>query len=214
MSIDEVKETVVRNIPTLPGWCTPEKGSRMAEVCVGAHDCVELGVFGGRGLVSMALPLKDQGFGRAYGIDPYTAQAALEGTNHPVNIEWWTHLDYEQIAKRAQMAIDYLGLTAHAWLLRARSAEASRMFLPASLDVLHQDSNHSEEVSCEEITLWVPKMRPGAYWIFDDTDWPTTKKAQKMLLDRGFVELEDHVQWKIYRVPGSQVTQNQTPGEP
>src|SRR5262249_9174536 len=157
--------------------------------------CIELGVFGGRGLVCMALQLADQGFGRVDGIDPYTPAAALEGTNDPRNDEWWAHLDYEAVARGAQATLYRLRPLKHAHLVRMLSREVVVFYDNASVDVLHQDSNHSEEVSSEEVALWAPKLRPGGYWIFDDADWPTTQRAQRELEACGFMLIEDHTAW-------------------
>ena len=195
----EVEATIDATLPTMPGWCTPEKGKRMAALATGASLCVELGVFGGRGLVALALPLLEQGFGRVHGIDPYTAQAALEGTNDPANDEWWSHLDYEAIARSAQGTIGRLGLVNFAQLVLLSSREAAPSYVDGIIDVLHQDSNHSEEVSCEEVSLWASKVRVGGYWIFDDTNWSTTNKAQQALAAAGYEQLEDHGSWKVYR---------------
>jgi len=194
-----VEEIIERELPNLPGWCTVEKGKRMAELASGASLCVELGVFGGRGLVSMALALADQGFGRADGIDPFTPGAALEGTNAPANAEWWGHLDYEAVARVAQEELYKLKIVPHAHLVRMRSLDVVEFYDNGTVDVLHQDSNHSEEVSCAEVEAWAPKIKPDGFWIFDDTDWQSTKRAQDMLLWLGFDEIEDHVHWKVYR---------------
>ncbi len=201
MSHADVEALIERELPILPGWCTPEKGKRMAELTRGASLCVELGVFGGRGLVAMALSLKDQGFGRADGIDPFTAEASLEGTNDPANDEWWAKLDYKAIERAAVEALGRLGLEPHTRIVRLVSRDASAAYLDQTVDVLHQDSNHSEEISSQEVIAWAPKMRPGGYWIFDDTNWPTTQKAQKMLELLGFEQLEDHGSWKVYKAP-------------
>lgn len=208
MSQADVDAIIERELPGLPGWCAVEKGRRMAELARGASLCVELGVFGGRGLVAMALALKDQGFGCADGIDPFTAAAALEGSNDSANDEWWAHLDLGAIERVAREALQRLNLGWHAKLVRARSLDAAGFYGDGTLDLLHQDSNHSVEVSCGEVALWAPKIRAGGYWIFDDADWPSTQRAQRELSARGFEELEDHVQWKIYR---RQPTPN-TPG--
>ncbi len=197
MSREDVAAIIDCNLPNLPGWCTPEKGRRMAELSYGASLCVELGVFGGRGLLAMALALRDQGSGRADGIDPYTKEAALEGTNDPANDAWWGHLDYNTIALMAQDLVNRQA--PYARLLRLTSREAVKLYDDGSIDVIHQDSNHSQEVSCEEVSLWVPKMRAsGAVWIFDDTNWPSTQKAQRNLEATGFMLSEDHESWRVY----------------
>ena len=199
MSHADVEQTIERELPRLPGWCTPEKGRRLAALAIGADLCVELGVFGGRSLISIALGLLHGRSGQVHGIDPFTATAALEGTNDPRNDEWWRDLEYDSIARAAQEAIYRLGLVRHAQLVRMRSREVVEYYADGSVDLLHQDSNHSEEISCEEVELWTPKLRARGYWIFDDTDWPSTKKAQLYLESLGFQELEDHGGWKVYR---------------
>lgn len=188
-------------LPTLPGWCAPEKGKKMAEVILENESevCVELGVFGGRSLVAIALALKAQRKGRVFGVDPYTAAAALEGTNDPENDAWWRKLDHEQIHAAAERVLDDLELSKFAIILRARSQDASRNW--PSIDLLHQDSNHSEEVSCAEVELYAPVLKPGGIWIMDDTNWQTTRKAQDKLLALGFTAQHREESWAILRKP-------------
>jgi len=201
MSQTDVDEIIERELLGLSGWCTIEKAKRMSELARGANLCVELGVFGSRGLCAISLALKDQGFGRADGIDPYTPDAALEGTNDPANDEWWSGLDYETIARTAQEALYRLELMPYARLVRMLSREAVGFYDDGTIDVLHLDANHAEETSREDVALWAPKIRPGGYWIFDDTNWESTKKAQHELEALGRIELEDHESWKVYRRP-------------
>jgi predicted O-methyltransferase YrrM len=201
MSLKDVEAHLESTLLAMPGWCTVEKGKRVAALAYGATLCVELGVFGGRSLLAMALALEDQKYGRADGIDPFTVQAALEGVNDPANDEWWSQLPYEEIAQRAEATFTHLSALGFVRLVRKRSADAVDDYVDRSVDLLHQDSNHSERVSCEEVELWAPKMRPGGTWIFDDTNWPTTQAAQQMLIDRLFTEQEGHYTWKVFRAP-------------
>lgn len=193
------KELIETELLGLPGWCTVEKGLRMAELARFATLAVELGVFGGRGTIAIAAALRDQGFGQVHGIDPYTTDATLEGTNDVANDEWWLSLDLADVARTAQAAIERLGLTPWTKIIWKRSQDVVNAYDDASLDLLHQDSNHSEEVTCAEVALWAPKIKPGGYWLFDDTDWPTTQRAQHELEALGFEMIEDRNSWKVYR---------------
>ena len=199
----DVEAIIELELPKLLGWCTVEKAKRMAELARGAHLCVELGVFGGRGLVAMALALKDQGFGSAHGVDPFTATASREGTNDPANAEWWARVDYDAVYRAADRALQRLDLFEHARIIIRHSCEPGvvDVYPNEGIDVLHQDANHSEETSCKEVKLWAPKIRAGGYWIFDDTDWASTQKAQRELEALGFKEIENHESWKVYRKP-------------
>jgi hypothetical protein len=139
------------------------------------------------------------GQGYAAGIDPWEAAPCLEGKNDRENDEWWAKIDYEAIYEEFVRAMVNAGLTRYCRVMRERSDTAIRLFADETVDVLHQDGNHSEEVSCAEVALWTPKLRRGGYWVSDDTDWATTQRAQTLILDSGFDLIEDHGNWRVYR---------------
>jgi hypothetical protein len=209
MSIETVDRAIDESFKDLQGWCTPDKGKRMARLVAdlgkgGPVHCVELGVFGGRGVIAMGLAIKHMlgGGGAVYGIDPFTAGAALEGTNEKANQDWWAKLDYEAILRGTREGIRKAGFDALITLVIARSQDVVGTYADKSIDLLHQDSNHSEEVSCYEVGSWTPKCKPGAYWVFDDTNWPSTKLAQKRLVEQhGFALVEQFDSWAIFRAP-------------
>lgn len=222
-AVDRVLDDSNFRFSSIPGWCSLEKAKRMArfvvESAAPAHAptrsvtprdvtagvlCVELGVFGGRGVVAFGLAVKHclGSRGLVHGIDPYTAGAALEGTNDPANVQWWSRVSYEDIRTSAHAAVAQFGLSDVVRLIRERSLDVVDDYAPGVIDILHQDANHSEETSCAEVDAWTPKMRPGGVWIFDDTDWPTTKRAQKKLVEeKGYALIEDHLTWAAFRAP-------------
>lgn len=205
--LDLVDRLIDHTFPTLHGWCTPEKAKRMARLVVDAGagaQCVELGVFGGRGVIAMGLAVQHvwNGVGRVDGIDPFTKDAALEGTNGKANQDWWAALDYETILKSARDGLGKLGLNDVVRLVLARSQDVVGDYDDKSLSILHQDSNHSEEVSCYEVDTWTPKMKSRGFWVFDDTNWDSTKQAQENLITlHGFTKLEQHESWAVFRAP-------------
>lgn len=192
---------VSTELTRLPGWCTVTKGKRLAALARGTTLCVELGVYGGRSLVAIGLALLDQGSGRVDGVDPYDVDAALEGENGPAVDELWRVTAFGTVESAARNAVKRLALSERVSFVRARSLDAVLGYADGSVDLLHQDSNHSELVSCGEVAAWAPKLRPGGTWVFDDSNWATTQAAQRMLLERGFTEREDHYLWKVYRAP-------------
>jgi hypothetical protein len=207
MSIEEVDRAIDLSFPQLEGWCTVDKAKRIARLVAESGpdpNCVELGVFGGRGVIAMGLACKLAlgGKGLVEGIDPYTAAASLEGTNEQANHDWWSKVDYSKILQNARDGITRAGLDAIVRLKIARSQDVVGDYADGTLDLLHQDSNHSEEVSCYELVVWTPKMKPKGWWVFDDTNWPTTKLAQKRLVaDHHFTLVEDHETWVVFRAP-------------
>jgi hypothetical protein len=202
VSLASVEAAIESELPRLPGWCTTAKGKRLAALAEGAALCVELGVYGGRSLVAVGLALQDQGRGRLDGVDPYAVEAALEGDNGPAVDAVWQATAFASVERAARSAVERLGLGDRVRFVRARSLDAVRDYADGSVDLLHQDSNHSELVSCREVVAWAPKLRPGGLWVFDDSDWATTRAAQRLLLERGFTEQEDHYLWRVFRAPG------------
>jgi hypothetical protein len=92
------------------------------------------------------------------------------------------------------------GLSEVTRLIRSKSSDAVSGFEANSISMLHQDSNHSEEVTVEEVNIWYDKVKIGGYWIFDDTDWPTTQVAQRLLLEKGYelVFTETDGKYKVF----------------
>ena len=196
-----LRQRVEGAIPPLHGWTTVDKGTRLAELVViaGTDLSVELGVFGGRGTISMAIGHEALGRGAVLAVDPWERAASLEGVNDPANDAWWRELDHEAIHASFLGALDRTGVARWCRVLRERSRDAVARVADGSVMVLHQDSNHSEAVSTAEVEQWTPKLAHDGLWIADDTDWPTTRRAQERLAELGFAVLEDHTQWKVFR---------------
>ena len=198
---ESLRARVEGAIPSLHGWTSVDKGARMAELVVLARAplSVELGVFGGRGTISLAIGHEAIGAGEVLAIDPWERAASLEGVNAAENDDWWGKLDHDAIYASFVEALRTTGVERWCRVLRERSADAVRRVRDGSVAVLHQDSNHSEAISCAEVEQWVPKLAADGYWIADDTDWPTTQRAQARLSALGFAAVEDHTSWKVYR---------------
>ncbi len=206
-------DLIEKLLPTLPGWCTIEKGKRLAKLAADSRTklCVELGVFGGRSLVSIAVGLARNGFGRVDGIDPYTVSASLEGSNDPTNDAWWAKVDYEDVFRQAKAALEENDLSKYARIVRVGSLNAADQYEDESVDLLHADSNHSEEVSVAEVYAWTRKIRLNGFWIADDSNWPTLRRAQELLEANGFARVETYGQtatasaWCIFRKVGVKI---------
>jgi hypothetical protein len=191
------------SIVSLHGWCTVEKGARLAELIVEtqADLSVEIGVFGGRGTIAMAIGHHAIHKGHVVAVDPWDVTASLDGDTAPENKEWWGQINHQEIYESFLTALIRYGLTRDCQVMRERSDNAVRRFADDSISVLHQDGNHSELISAAEVELWAPKLRGGGYWVADDTDWETTRRAQALLVEKGFVAVEEHDNWRIYRKP-------------
>lgn len=163
---------------------------------------VELGIFGGRGCIAMGLAHQQMKTGYCFGVDPWCASASKEGANTPENDKWWSEVDYKGVHKRFVSSVLGLDLWEYVRWFHGTSGMAS-WILDASkgcemFGVMHQDSNHSEEISCKEVMKWLPYLSVGGYWILDDADWNSTQKALG-ILDKNLTMVEDHVSWVVFR---------------
>ena len=178
----------------IEGWCTKEKAVKMASLIKPNYFCVELGVWGGRSLLPMCFMTRNL----VIGIDSWSKEASLDGENSKLNDEWWEKIDYDDMFEYTKNLLTKHKLN-NSRLIRAKSLEVINIFKDESIDFLHQDSNHSEKISCGEVEAYYNKVKKNGIWVFDDTNWDTTKKAQKLLESYGYQEIFDSGSWKIYR---------------
>jgi predicted O-methyltransferase YrrM len=194
-------EYIEKTVPTLHGWCTSEKATHLYNLVLEQANplCVELGVFAGRSLLPIALGARHMG-GSTVGIDSWSKEACEQGINDIANTQWWNSIDYDFFYNYTANVIADADLSSTTRLIRSKSADAVSQFESESISVLHQDSNHSEEVTVEEVNLWYNKVKMGGYWIFDDTDWHTTQVAQGLLLEKGYelVFTEKDTKYKVF----------------
>lgn len=186
-------------IPTLEGWVSAERGCEMADLILEHKPslCVEIGVFGGRSLISQAMALKEVGSGRIVGIDPWKLEAAQENESK-ANSDWWASIDLNKIHNDMMQRMWSYGLEETAIIIRSKGHHVAWAFSDESIGQLFIDSNHSEAGSVRDTTMWLPKVKRGGIVIFDDTDWPSTQKAVA-ILDQSCDLIKDSGKYRIYR---------------
>jgi L-rhamnose mutarotase len=134
------------------------------------------------------------------GIDPWSNSASIDNyDSEDANYKWWNALNHEAIFQGFLKALKDYDVEKYSKYIRKRSNELSNEFEDESIDILHQDGNHTENISSEEVLTFYNKVKHGGYWIMDDTNWETTKKAQELIISLGFELIEDYNAWKIYR---------------
>lgn len=181
----------------MEGWVTAERGLIIADLVVKHKPevCVEIGVFGGRSLVATALALKENKYGKVYGIDPWKTEDCLEGDQEQANKDWWAKVDMHDIHKKCMEAIWKWELDGYAVVIRCKAQRVAQLF--KRIDFLTIDGNHSETSSCRDVEQYCPRLKVGAPVLFDDADWPSTKKAQELILK--WCDLsKDFGSWRLY----------------
>jgi hypothetical protein len=199
---DATRQRISEIVPSMHGWMPVKKALQMADEIINnkVDLSVEIGVFGGRGSAACGLAHQEAG-GIHYGLDTWEKSTALEGENDAVNNAWWSGVNLEEIYRTAHGSLFHYNLSFHARLLRLSSYQASRIFKPATIGLLHIDGNHSEQASCQDVDMWFPLVKPGGVIFFDDANWATTQRAQKMLdhaCSRSELHSEGDNQWRIF----------------
>lgn len=192
----------LRHTQRLPGWCGDDKAEAMLKLVLDARPAlsVEIGVFGGRSLLAQALGLKHNGAGVVYGIDPWTREHSLEGGQFGDKTDKaWSDAELADKYAGVVAAVAALGLAEHVRFLCAPAQAVAEAFAPGSIDVLHIDGNHSTAAAFRDVNLYLPRVKPGGWVWFDDTDWESVKPALDPL-DRAGRLVRDNGNWRLYRV--------------
>jgi hypothetical protein len=172
------------------GWCSPEKARAIIDLMT-THKprlSVELGVFGGRSLMPMALFCKHNG-GHVIGVDPWSNTVATEGYDGP-NADFWDTVDMEKVYQKCLITIARYGCDNYVTLHRATSDEAP---LYRDIGLLHIDGQHAEP-AIRDVKRWAPGVVAGGVLIMDDCTWFNgdrchVAEAAALLPSMGFVEL-------------------------
>jgi cephalosporin hydroxylase len=200
-------EEIEMLIPGLPGWSTVKKCQTLYNLIteVKPKITIDIGVFGGRSTIAMAFAHKEVG-GYVVGIDPWTADACLEGVNDEANDNWWKSLDYEGLYRGFMIQVLAQDITDVTNILRMKAEQAHSIYRNNKIGLIHIDGNHSELKSCQDVELWSPLVQEGGYMVFDDSNWPSTQEAQKLLLNYGFKEIDrvkeqngGEIEWAVFQ---------------
>lgn len=209
MTIHE--EQIRKMLPVqMEGWCTPEKGVVLFDLIqkYQPKTILEIGTFGGRSTLCLAYGLKVLGRGIVFGIDPWRISPCLEGTNAEANNEWWKCVPWGKVIREY---FDYL--QAHDLLeyhchLRKHDIDCLNYFRDCQIDMVHFDSNHSEEVACRTVKDWFPKLAPGCVIVMDDIDWAGQAKAVDVLRDFKCHVIQTYDSYGIYQKPDQNADSN------
>lgn len=180
------------------GWMSEERALEMAQLILDNKPqvVVECGVFAGRSLIAQAMALKDNGFGKIYGIDPWKVECTLEGECED-NRNWWSkNVDLNKMHLLCMEAIWKYGLDEFAIPIRSASQNCHELF--HNVDSLFIDGNHSEIASCRDVNNYLPLVRSGGTVIADDANWASTQKAMR-IIDSQCELLKDGKDYRIYR---------------
>lgn len=177
---------IMTTLPTMDGWCTPEKGCVLFALALAMRPqtCVEVGTYAGRSFLPMAWAVRENGVGRVVGIDAYSG-AVSASEEMPGNQEWWASLDHTAIKKTFFGFLKGFGLEGVSHIIEKKSDDVE----PMSCDILHVDGGHSD-VAVRDAERFGPKVRLGGIAVLDDLMWSggAVLRALDTLEEMGFRE--------------------------
>ena len=182
---DALKQRVCENLPTLAGWCSPEKAEHLIDLILEVKPkvCVEIGVFGGSSIFPVASALNFLEEGIVIAIDPWDIQECimyLDPITDVAHLNWWEEVDLDDIFIQYVNMLKKYSLFDHCVTMRTTSEKAAAHI--DTIDILHIDGNHSEPASTLDVSLYLPKVRSGGYiWMDDHIGWPQTQAAFRLL---------------------------------
>jgi len=150
----------------ITGWCTVPKALDLvaAVVTLRPKTVVELGVWGGRSFIPMAMACKHLEAGKCIGIDPWKADASCEGYD-AANVAWWSKQDHDKILQDFSRHIQRLSLEKFVDIQRKKSDDAE---VPDVIDLLHIDGLHTYEAVRHDYETWLPKLSANGLVMFHD----------------------------------------------
>lgn len=178
-AVSAVKTKVFHAMDQLDGWCSKFKASVLVDLVLmlKPENVVEVGVFGGKSLVPMAIACQSINKGVVTGIDPWSADRSIEGMDG-ANFNWWGSINHEAILNHLISKINHFEL--NEWIVLSRNTSEGAEPIQ-NIDILHIDGNHSEKAAEFDIKKWVPLVRKGGVVIMDDINWDGPKKAMEWL---------------------------------
>lgn len=196
---------VRRILAEVPHWCTEKKAEWIYNTVRERKPitCVEIGVFGGGSFSAFAFALKENekegNIGTVYGIDPWCADAAMQG----IGDDDAKKLDFDKIYDDFIKVFKREGFQDVGYIFRDKSEDCYWYFpVPfcdkLEIDILHIDGNHSNEAVTKDLELYLPLMRDDGIIILDDINWPTVAAA----IDKfpQLKQIENFTTWGVYEI--------------
>lgn len=177
-------------VPTITGWCSVEKGQDLALAVIKTKSAVtvEIGCWGGRSLIPMAMAHAEQQAGIVWAIDPWSPQASTEGYD-TVNANWWGSQNHEAVYQGFLLSLKTTGVEQYVKVVRQKSDDVEP---PPAIDVLHLDGQHTDQ-AVKDIARFAPAVVPKGFVFIDDIGWSGggVGRAVEKLLTMGFVKVFD-----------------------
>ncbi len=174
----------------LDGWCSEEKAITLASLIVAFRPAliVEIGIYGGKSLIPMAMACQAVNSGIVIGIDPWSNEIAIREQTTQEDKDWWQkNVDLEKIRTNFYARVAEYKLEK---FIHVERKESKHVPAPSGISVLHVDGAHSD-TAMYDIVKFAPKVIAGGYCVTDDSNWQGggVARGEERLKDFGFSKI-------------------------
>lgn len=169
------------------GWCSLDKAGCLidyvSDICKKNENpiCVEIGVYGGKSVLPVALELQRNQKGKIYGIDPWSNQEATVGYDN-VNFDFWNNINLEHYYNIFVNSITEFNLEKYVEIIRSTSDDAPMI---KNIDLLYIDGQHTIQ-ALKDAKKYATQIKIGGYCVVDDVNWGEVGEVPNYLKSIGF----------------------------
>lgn len=170
------------------GGCSHKKALLMGLV-IGKFELkntADIGVYRGRSLFPQAIAHKLYSNGLAFGIDPYSNEAAVQNDRPDLQSqldEFLIITDFQKLYNDVSNVIRDNNYQKNCVLVRKKSSEAAVDFKNSNIKfgLVHIDGNHDTKFVMEDVKNYYPLLEDKSFIVLDDISWDSVKPAFSLL---------------------------------
>ena len=194
-SMDDLRCQVANALNGIPidfgGGCSVSKGYLMAWLIrrFQITTSIDIGVYRGRSLVPQAIAHKEFTDGIVYAVDPWLNSQVREIDNPELTAEIdrfieWTN--FPDIHEQVRDLVRRFEIGDNCTILRTTSRDAITSFERDSVrfGLIHLDGNHDSEHVLEDVSLYLPRLSRGGFFVMDDVSWTSVQGAYSLILKK------------------------------
>lgn len=176
------------------GWCSLDKSGCFVDyvndICSRVENpvCVEIGVFGGKSILPVALELKRHKKGMVYAIDPWSNLEAGKGyEDQQREYDYWTNVDLEYMHKFFLNLLKEYEIENYVDVIKSTSDAAPEI---DNIDFLFIDGQHTDQ-AVRDTFKYATKVKLNGYCVVDDVTWGDVSKVPEILNSLGFFNIHN-----------------------
>lgn len=174
------------------GWCSLDKAGSFIDyiddICNRVENpvCVEVGVFGGKSVLPVALELKRHNKGKLYAIDPWTNLEASKGYEDlGQEYNYWANVNLQYMYEFFINLMKEHDVEKFVEVIKTTSDDAPVI---EDIDFLYIDGQHTDQAH-RDVLKFATRVKLGGYCVADDVAWGEVKHVPNMLEALGFMHV-------------------------